>query len=241
MNKKYLIGGVIFLVLLIISFFIVKYELDRKNSDAYRFKEEYESLNNTVRESDGATYNNLTIDSENPIKYVSVKEAIEVLDKEQAILYVGANWCPWCRNAVPVLLDVAKKYNIDTIYYLNLDNDKSTYEVEDKKLKETKHGTAEYYELLEKLDSVLKEYTIEGTDGKKYKTGEKRIYMPFVIAIKDAKIVATHEGTVDLNKNQTKYDAMTDEQRLKLTDIYSDMFVKVFMEEYNKCNNKVCE
>lgn len=49
------------------------------------------------------------------------------------------------------MLDAAKKLNIKTIYYLNLDNDKSKFKIEDDKLVETNHGTDEYYQLLDIL------------------------------------------------------------------------------------------
>ena len=101
-------------------------------ADAIKFKEEYESLNGTIRESDGAKYNSVTIPEDNPIKYVDAKGALEVLKNETSIIYVGAEWCPWCRNAVPVLFDAAKDTNMKTVYYLNLDKEK-----EDPKISQT--------------------------------------------------------------------------------------------------------
>ncbi len=240
-KTKIFISAIAVVLILVIGFFLIKNEVNKKHSDANKFKEAYESLNDTIRESDGEKYNNVQIDSDNPIKYVDTKEALDVLNEKQAILYIGANWCPWCRNAVPVLFDVAKKYNVDTIYYLELDNEKSNFKIQDGKAVETNHGTETYYELLKKLDSILEEYTLTDEKGKTYKTGEKRIYMPFVVAIKDGEVINSHVGTVDLDKGQTKYDALTEEQRLKLNAIYSDMFVKTFIEPDNTCNDEACE
>ncbi|MDE5539758.1 MAG: hypothetical protein K2J20_04655, partial [Bacilli bacterium] len=204
--------------------------------DAKKFKEEYESLNDTIRESDGAKYNNVTINEDNPIKYIDVKEAIEILKNKKGIIYIGANWCPWCRNAVPVLFDVAKSRSIDIIYYLNLDDEKDNFEIKNGTLIKTKEGTESYYELLELLKDELEDYILTDDKGKEYDTKEKRIYIPLVIATKDGKVEATHTGTVTLNKDQTKYSPLTEDQRKELYDIYDNMFAKIYKKAF--CNDK---
>ncbi len=238
MKKKNIIIIIVLILLLVgggLAFWFLTNEA-LKNSDAYQFKEEYESLNNTVRDSDGASYNNVDIPIDNPIKYIDVKEALDVLNSKEAIIYVGANWCPWCRNAVPVLFDVCKDYKVDTVYYLNLDNDKSAFEIKDDDLVKTKDGSKEYYELLDKLDDVLEEYTLTSQDGKVYNTGEKRIYMPFVIGIKDGKVVSNHTGTVTLDENQSKYDKLTTSQYEELYNTYTNLLSSVYGS--NTCTNE---
>ena len=203
-----------------------KEEIKVEKTDAVRFKEEYEKLNDTIRKSDNAKYNNVTIPLDNRVKYIDCQKALDIMENETAVIYVGANWCPWCSNAVLVLLDSVKKKNIKTLYYLDLDEEKSTFEIKDKKVVKTKDGSKAYYELLNKLDDILEDYTLtEGT--KTYETNEKRIYMPFVMVIKNKKVVDYHVGTVDLDKNQTKYDKLTDKQTKELTDIYDKMLEKI--------------
>lgn len=237
--KKYQIV-IMVVVFLIISgcgmLFMIK---GNDNSDALKFKKEYESLNNTVRESDGEKYNNISIDKKNPIKYINTTKTLEILDSKQAIIYVGAPWCPWCRNAVPLLFEVAAKYNVDTIYYLDLDEEKDTFEVKDGKLEKVVDGTKDYYRLLKKLDPYLTDYKITGEDGTVYDTKEKRIYMPYVIGIKNGKVVSDHVGTVDLSDKQTKYDLLTKKQRQKLLNIYDEMFKLVYKSASNTCNKGI--
>ena len=196
--------------------------------DALKFKEEYEEFNNTVREKDGMTYNSMTIDEDNPVKYITSDDALEILDSEKAIIYVGSGWCPWCRNAVPVLFDVLKDYDVQVLYYLNLDEEKSNYEIKEGELVKINDGTEGYYKLLEKLDDVLNDYVLTDENGEKYETGEKRIYMPFVIGVKDGKVVQSHVGTVTLDENQSKYDNLTDGQYEELYDIYSNLVGSVY-------------
>lgn len=232
-------GGAILLIALVIGglLFLTR---DKGVTDAEKFKAEYEALNGTVRQSDGATYNEIKIDQNNPIKYVSAKEAIEVLESDAAIMYIGAPWCPWCRNGVPVLFELAKKYKVDTIYYIELDDIKSNYEVQNGKLMKTKSGTEDYYALLDKLSDRLDDYVITGEDGQKYDTGEKRVYMPYVVAVNGGKVVADKVGTVTLDANQTKYDKLTDEQHEKLTETYGNLFDLAFKNPDGACDEEGC-
>lgn len=234
MNKKLFIILVIILVGGIgIGLFILNDKepslyVEKPSEDALKFKEEYESLNGTKRESDGAIYQDIKIDENNPVKYVNAKEALEVLKNKTAIMYVGANWCPWCRNAVPVLFEVAKAKNIETIYYLNLDDEKDSFEVKKGKLEKVTEGTDDYYKLLEFLNDYLEDYIITDSKGKKYDTKEKRIYMPYVIAAKNGKVVDTYTGTVELDKDQTKYDKMSKKQHDELYKNYDKLFSKIY-------------
>lgn len=207
-------------------------------TDAQRFKEAYESLNDTVREGTNYVYSAIEIPEDNPIKYVNVAEAIEVLDKPEAVLYVGASWCPWCRGAVPVLLEVAKEYNVKELYYLNLDDDKSLFEIQNGELVETRHGSEDYYKLLNKLASQLQDYIITGKDGQRYDTGEKRIYQPDVYGIKDGKIVSRKDATVTLNDGQTSYDPLTETQKAELKQSYEELFRAVYGELNEVCGSK---
>lgn len=213
-------------------------------SDAAKFKQEYESLNDTVRESDGATYNSVEISEDNPIVYIDIKEALDLLKSDQAIIYVGANWCPHCRNSVPVLLDVAKQYDLDKVYYLELDDTKSQFEWQDGQAVKTKDGTEEYYALLGVLAERLNDYTIQDDEGNAQPTGEKRIYMPYVIAVKDGQVVGDFVGDVDeadLEEGQTKYDPLTDGQYKKLFNTYSNLFQAVYGDTASDDCTDICD
>ncbi len=243
MNKKKIIVFIILFVVVLAlgmgGYFLLVHK--EQNKDALRFKEEYEALNDTIRDSDGAKYNNVNIDKNNPIKYVTVEEAIELLDSKKAIIYVGANWCPWCRNMISPMLDVAKKLNIKTIYYLELDDDKSNYEIQNNELKQINKGSQSYYKLLDKLKDYLSDYELTDSDGKTYATGEKRIYMPFFITIKNGGIVEAKEISRTLEDGQTKYAEMTEKQYNDLYDNFYETFGKIYKSDSTcspdqKCN-----
>lgn len=113
-NKIYMI--VIFvcaaLVIGLCGYAIITHK-DEKISDAIKFKNEYEALNELVNENSDEKYVNVEISEKNPIVYKTGKEILEVLKKEDAIIYFGFAACPWCRNAVPVLLDIPNEMNVE--------------------------------------------------------------------------------------------------------------------------------
>ena len=200
------------------------------NEDALKFKEEYEKLNGTVAFGE-IKYNNLEISENNPIKYSSYDELIEVIKNESGIIYLGFPGCPWCRSALPILLDVAKDNDISTIYYKNIKDDRDAFVVEDDKLVyqldeegNEKKGAKGYFELMDALDKHLTEYVVSFED-KEYETGEKRIYAPTVVFVRDGKVLGLHVSTVDSHKSG--FDKMTDEQVDELYGIYEEYILEM--------------
>lgn len=213
-------------------------------TDAERFKQSYESLNGAIREGTDHIYHDIEISSNNPIVYVDIKETLDLLKSDHAIIYVGGNWCPHCRNAVPVLLEVAKQFGLNKIYYLELDDTKSLFEWKDGELIKTRDGSAEYYQLLDALTDHLSDYSINDDQGKAQPTGEKRIYVPYVIAVKNGEIVGDYVGDVeseDLEDGQTAYDPLTTAQHDKLYGIYTDLFRAVYGASAKDECSEVCD
>lgn len=191
--------------------------LEKEETDALKFKEEYESLNEK-KSSSGRVYPSIEIDENNQIKYSTVSEIKEVVDSGTGIIYLGYPACPWCRNAVPVLLHAASDAGVDNIYYIDMSNERDKYVVEDGELVLEEEGTEEYQTLLDIFDEYLDDYIIE-VDGKEYDTLEKRIYVPIVFFVKEGDIVGVHMDTVKSQKNP--YEFLDDEQYEELYNIYS--------------------
>lgn len=191
-------------------------------NDALKFKEEYESLNGT--EAHGKKYSNLEISMDNPIKYSNYDEILDIIENKSGIIYFGFPSCPWCRTALPVLFDVAKENNIETIYYLNILNERDSYTLEDGKLVyatdedgNEKKGTEGYFKLLKALDEHLTEYTIVYEE-ETYEVGEKRLFAPSVVFVKEGKVLGVHVSTV---VSQTDpYKPLIEEQYNELYAIY---------------------
>ena len=221
------------LVLMILLLFLVSG--CNKKSDALKFKEEYESLNGT-KSSSGKKIKKIKIDKDNPIKYSNYDEVLDVIKKGTGIIYLGFPECPWCRTALPVLLEAAKDYDIDTIYYINVTGTRDEYEVKNGKvvLKQDKNGKKikgdeGYHKLVKALDKELKDYVITDSKGKEYEVGEKRIYVPLIVFVNEGKIVGTHTSTVKSQKSG--YDELSDDQYDELNGIYAD-YIKELVNNY---------
>ncbi len=222
MNKQKLI--IILLPILCLCMAIISYiSVTNLNTDAIKFKKEYESLNGT--EKNNKKYKKVEISRNNPIKYSNYDEIIDIIKNKTGIIYLGFPECPWCRSAVPVLLDVARDNNVDTIYYLNILNERDSYIVKNGKVEYAKDdkgndikGTDGYLKLLKVLDNELEDYVIE-FEGKEYNTNSKRIYAPTVIFVREGKVVGLHVSTV--SSQTDPYKDLTKTQYKELYDEYS--------------------
>ncbi|MDO4963568.1 MAG: hypothetical protein Q4E75_05715 [bacterium] len=227
-NKLMLVLTPILLLLLSVVAYLKFVNVE---TDSSKFKKEYEFFNGKDT-SYGEKYLNIKVRSDNPIKYSNYDEVIDVIENKTGIIYLGFPECPWCRNAIPVLLDAAKQNKVKTIYYLNILNDRDSYVVEDGSLvyekddkgKELK-GTTGYKKLLKVLDNYLTDYTIRYED-ELYETGEKRIYAPSVIFVKDGRVLGIHVSTVDSQTDP--YKSLTDEENDELYSIYEGYINKLY-------------
>ena len=212
MKKNIIILSIIVVIALVIA--ILFFLLNNKGmSDGERFKQEYEELNDSHLE--------VNIDSDNMIKYIGLEEAIDIIKNDTGVIYFGYPSCPWCRNAVPVLLDAASSTSLDTIYYVNAYNIRDVKELDDDgNIVTTNEGDRLYDDLLKVLDDILDPYTLTLDNGEVIDFGEKRLYVPMVLFVKDGEVVSYHLSTVDSQEDPSI--SLNDSQRDELYNIYLD-------------------
>lgn len=210
-KKKVLLTGILLIIVVLCAY--IKINNNVANDDAMKFKNEYESLN-----EEG--YKKIEIPEDNQIKYSSYEEIIEILTSGTGVIYLGFPKCPWCRNAVPVLLDAVSETGIDTIYYYNALSirDKKHLD-EDGNIVVDEEGTEEYKKLVNILYDYLGEYS--GLND----SSIKRIYFPTVIFVKDGKVKGLHVSTVDSQNDPSKN--LTNEQYSELKEIYINNCLKI--------------
>ncbi len=212
---------------------------DNKNkdlTDGAKFKEEYEKLNGIIREKDGKKIRSINIAEDNPMKYKSADEILDMVNnKESFIVYFGFNDCPWCRSVVPYMIEEAKNKNIDTIYYVDVKDIRDTLELDDNnEVKTSKEGSKAYMELIDIFSKVLDDYTLKNASGKTIKTGEKRIFAPNIVVVNKGVAVKKEDGISDLQTDG--YMELSDE-------IINDIRTKVncsfsCLEKETTCNDK---
>lgn len=184
-----------------------------ETADEIKFKKEYESYNGKKRE--GQNYQNLEmkIPVQNKIVYNTASEIVQFLKTGTGVVYFGFPTCPWCRNAVPLLIDVAKEEGLKEIQYFNALTIRDTKHLDPKgSIVTDKAGTKEYEEIVRLLQEYLPSY--EGLEDDSI----KRLYFPTVVFVKEGKIMGIHEGTVDSQKDPSV--PLNKKQIEELTNIY---------------------
>lgn len=230
-DRKMFVGIILLLFAFMIFVGILAFR-DKKeeivgNTDALLFKNEYEALNNVVREKDGKTIRELSISGNNPVDILTEDETVKLLKEGTGLIYFGFADCPWCRTLLPVLLKTLDNMSVSRLYYLNIGNIRDTLALDEKNKVEIKEeGTQGYYQILEALDSVLEPFYLETKDGKKIDTKEKRLYAPTIVGVKNGLVVGIHVGT--LESQESGYDELTKEQEEELSKTLQELINKVY-------------
>ena len=187
--KRDLVIKIIF-GLVVVAAFVLLLIPSKPTEDELRFKKEYESINNQVNEHTGKKNRKVSIPENNRVIYIEGKELLKKMkNKDSFIVYFGFSDCPWCRSVIEILIKTMKENNVKEIYYMDIKNIRDTYKIEDEQPVKEKDGTEEYMKLIKKLENVLKDYEIDEVS-----VGEKRIYAPNVVGIKEGKATVMKTG-----------------------------------------------
>ena len=234
MKKRSILVIIALVLLLVITG--CDYEKKDKISDALKFKNEYESINGDKTSYGDYSVRTLDIPEDNPIVYADANDIITMMDNNDTfVVYFGFNSCPWCRSVLPTLLEVAEELNIKKIYYVDVKEIRDQMKIDDDgNAILVKEGSEGYIGLLNRLDSVLEDYTLE-YDGKEVSTGKKRIYAPNVVSIVNGEAKQLETGISD--KLSDPYMELSEEIK---ADIYNKFkcSIKCVLENKNSCSSK---
>lgn len=142
----------------------------------------------------------------NVFVYRNLDEINKILENGTGVVYLGFPECPWCKGYIPYLNEVAINEHLDKIYYFNILNDR-------------KNNTSGYKKTVQLLNDYLK-YDNEGN---------KRIYVPAVIAVNNGKIVGfDDESSFDTKGYETPEEYWKNEDLDGLKKRLSDMIKASF-------------
>lgn len=218
---KYYVIGLFVICLICIGVVLANKDNMQAPVSDTKFYDEYTSYNGKET-SNGKNYPEVTIDKNNLYYYASEDDIKELLNNGTGVLYLGFPTCPWCRNIVSILNEAGRDYGIAKINYYDIKEIRSSFSFDDDNKLVKTDGTELYNFLLAKLDNFLTEYGINDKNGKLVDTGEKRIYAPTVVFVKNGDIKEVIEGTVDSQKDP--YVLLDETQRTELKNKYLEAF-----------------
>ena len=187
--------------------------------DEINFNDEYEKLNGYAVSED-YILKSIDIETDNNVKYVSDNEIIDLMKNGTNIIYFGWADCNWCRTLIPVLLEVLKENNIDTLYYYDFKSLRNSYENKDE----------EKSKIYEEIINIIGDDISTTFDENSARSGEKKILAPTVVFIKNNNYVGLHFKTVDSQEKSTDDLNKGQIQELK----------NKLQEKIDLINNNVC-
>ncbi len=150
------------------------------------------------------------VDQNNVYVFRSIDEIINILEKGTGIVYLGFPECQWCQRYVSYLNDVAIDMGLEKIYYYNIREDRN-------------NNTEKYLEIV----SILQDYLQNDEEG------NKRIYVPSVIAVKKGEIVGFDDETAwDTKGFSTPSEYWTEEE---IADLKEKLETMISDTEMNIC------
>lgn len=147
--------------------------------------------------------------------YKTSSEIIKILEHGTGIVFLGFPECKWCQAYAPMLNDIADMEGLEKISYYNIRQDRE-------------ENNATYQKIVELLSEYLKNHDEDGN---------KRIFVPTVVAVSEGKIVGFDDETsYDTKGFENPEDYWNDEEKKDLTNKLTDMVNSVLNNKCTECN-----
>lgn len=196
MNKKSKFIFIIPLVIILIGLVYFIFIRNNKESDSYKFSKEY------------------SISEDNVFVYKSKEDILKIMKNGTGVVYLGFPECPWCKEYVIYLNEVAKENKLDKIYYYNILNDR-------------KDNTDFYKEVVSLLSGNL-QYDDEGNE---------RIYVPNVSFHVNGKVIGNdYETSKDTHNLSNPKEYWTNEEVEQLKSKLNE-YTKEVVFVLNSCTS----
>lgn len=156
-----------------------------------------------------------TLSTNNIYVYKTSDEIIKILEHGTGIIFLGFPECDWCQAYVPMLNDIADTEGLEKISYYNI-------------YKDREENNDTYQKIVEILGDNLQYHDDDGN---------KRIYVPAVIAVSEGEIVGFDDETAyDTHGFDNPEDYWTEEEKRDLTTKLTNMVNSVLDNKCTECN-----
>ena len=146
--------------------------------------------------------------------YRTGEEITKILEHGTGLVYLGFPECPWCQAYVPMLNEVADIEGLEKIYYYNI-------------LEDRRNNTETY----QKIVSILNDYLQYDDEG------NKRVYVPAVIAVSEGQLIGFDDETsYDTKGFDNPEDYWTKEEISDLKNKLTKMISQVVDNKCTDCN-----
>lgn len=149
---------------------------------------------------------------DNVYNYKTEEEIIEILEKGSGVVYLGFPECPWCQSYAVYLNEVVKDNGLENIYYLNIKEMRS-------------NNTENYQKIVSLIEQVLPND----------ENGNKRIYVPQVVVVKNGKIIGGDNET-SYNVTGTPSEYWTSEAIANLKQKLNNLIKVAGLNFCTSCN-----
>lgn len=140
------------------------------------------------------------------------QKVIDFLKSGTGIVYFYFNECDWCKKTMPIFKQALEEsdYKGEVLYF-------NPYYIR-------KNNTEEYKQIVDILKEILKED----------ENGEKKLYVPEVVFVKEGKIIGHQTNNVETYTNNK--EEMTEEEIWELNLIYTSFMDRLVDYECSTCN-----
>ncbi len=167
-----------------------------------------DNSNHTIKFSDEYTL----VGKNNVFKYSGIDDITNTITSGSGIIFLGFPECPWCQYYVKYLNEVALENGIDEISYYNI------YSIRT-------NSTTQYTKLVE----LLKNYLANDD------AGNKKIFVPDVVFVKDGKIIANDCETSVITSDITPEEYWTADKVVEFKDKMSS-YISQYKSACKSCN-----
>lgn len=199
--------------------------------EASDFKESYEVLNGKETKS-GKVYREIHLDDASSFKLLNLEDFTNAGDIDfTGILFISDPKCPWCRSVIETAVKVASEMNVQNIYTIHAWDAEGNEIFRDKWVAQENEYVLQsghpFYDLLINAqgNELLSDYIVNKDDGSSFDTGEKRIYLPSFLYVKNNEIIAFTNGISELQEGG--YDELTEEMLKDTENQLKEFFSKV--------------